>query len=56
MLVDIRPAMPAALPKADTRRGRLDRLVRGVATATAVLTAAVAVVVVAMSAVMLGLT
>jgi hypothetical protein len=54
MPVDIRPAMPGALPNLTPRRW--DRLVRIAATATAALAATVAVMIVAMSAVMLGLT
>jgi hypothetical protein len=54
MPVDVRPAMPGALPSMTTRRW--DRFVRAAATAAAALAATVAVVVVAMSAVMLGLT
>jgi hypothetical protein len=55
MLVEIRPAMRAALSKPVTTGRRLDWLMKGLATATAVLTAAVAVVLVAVSAVVLGL-
>ncbi len=56
MPVDIRPAMPAVLPhKVPFRAGR-ERLVNGLATAVTVLTALVAVLVVAAAAVMLGLT
>jgi len=54
MAADIRPAMPMALSKATTPRR--DRLLAVIATATVVLTATVAVMVVAMSAVVLGLT
>ena len=56
MPVAIRPAIPAALPRtAATRAGR-ERLLRGLATAVTVLTAAIAILVVATAAVVLGIT
>ncbi len=56
MSVDVRPALPAALSQAIPRAGQRDRLMKGVATATAIFAATIAVVIVAMSAVVLGLT
>ena len=56
MPVAIRPAIPDALPRtAATRAGR-ERLLRGLATTVTVLTAAIAVLVVATAAVVLGIT
>ncbi len=55
MPVDIRPAIPAALPHKVTFKAGRERLVRGLATAVTVLTALIAVVAVSTAAVMLGL-
>ena len=56
MPVAIRPAIPDALPRtAATRAGR-ERLLCGLATAVTVLTAAIAILVVATAAVVLGIT
>jgi hypothetical protein len=56
MPVAVRPAIPAALPRlAASRRGH-DRIVRWTATAVTVISAAVAIMVVALTAVVLGIT
>jgi hypothetical protein len=56
MRVVLRPAIPVALPRlAASRRGR-DRFLRWAATAVTVLSAAVAIMVVALTAVVLGIT
>jgi hypothetical protein len=56
MSVEIRPAMPVALPRAVAFRAGQDRLLRWFATTVTVLTASVAILVVAMAAVVLGIT
>jgi len=56
MSVEIRPAMPAALPRAGAFRASHDRLLRWCATAVTVLAAVVGVVIVAVAAVALGIT
>jgi hypothetical protein len=56
MSVETRPAMPAAMPRAVAFRAGHDRLMGWVATTVTVLTATVAIVIVAMAAVVLGLT
>jgi hypothetical protein len=55
MSVEMRPAMPAALPRAAFRAGH-DRLLRWCATAVTVLAAVIGVVIVALAAVALGIT
>jgi hypothetical protein len=56
MSVGIRLAIPSELPKAVAFRAGRDRLLRWLATAVTVLTAAIAVLVVAMASVVLGIT
>ena len=55
MQVAVRPATPVVLPRSALKAGR-DRWLRWVANAVAVLSAAVAIVVVALAAVVMGLT
>jgi len=56
MSVDIRPAIPAAFPRAAGFRSGRDRMRRWFATTVTVLTAAIAILVVAAAAVMMGIT
>ena len=56
MRVEIRPAMPAALPDVAASQARRDRLLRWLAAAVTVFTATIAVLAAAMTTVMLGLT
>jgi hypothetical protein len=56
MPVEMRPAIPAALPHAAVARGRRERLLRWFATAVTVLAATIAVLGAAMTAVILGIT
>jgi hypothetical protein len=56
MRVEMRPAMPAALPRVVVSRARRDRLLRWFAAAVTVLTATIAVLAAAMTAVLLGIT
>ena len=56
MRVEIRPAMPSALPRAAASQARRERLLRRSALAVTVLTAAIAVLAAAMAAVLLGMT
>ena len=56
MRVEMRPAMPSALPRAAVSQARRERLLRWSALAVTVLTATVAVLAAAMAAVMLGMT
>jgi hypothetical protein len=56
MPVDLRPAIPMAMPRtAPTRLGRR-RLLRWFATAVTTITAALAILIVAVGAVLLGMT
>jgi archaellum biogenesis protein FlaJ (TadC family) len=56
MSVDVRPAMPAVFPRAVAFRARRDRMRRWFATIITVLTAAIAILVVAAAAVVMGIT
>lgn len=56
MRVEMRPAMPSALPRAAVSQARRERLLRWSALAVAVLTATIAILAAAMTAVMLGIT
>ena len=56
MRVEMRPAMPSALPRAAVSQARRERLLRRSALAVTVLTATIAVLAAAMAAVMLGMT
>jgi hypothetical protein len=56
MSVDVRPAMPAVFPRAAAFRARRDRVRRWFATMVTVLTAAIAILVVAAAAVVMGIT
>jgi hypothetical protein len=56
MRVALRPAIPVALPRSTAGRAGRDRLLRWVANAVTVLVATVAIVVVAMAAVVMGIT
>jgi len=56
MRVEMRPAMPSALPRAAVSQARRERLVRRSALAVTVLTATIAVLAAAMAAVILGMT
>jgi hypothetical protein len=56
MSVDVRPAMPAALPRAAAFLDRRDRMRRWFATTVTVLVAAIAILVVAAAAVVMGIT
>jgi hypothetical protein len=56
MSVDIRPAIPAAFPRAVAFRTGRDRMRRWLATTLTVLTAAIAILVVAAAAVVMGIT
>jgi hypothetical protein len=56
MRVETRPAMPSALPSMGVTRARRDLLLRWFAAAVTVLTATIAVLAAAMTAVMLGIT
>jgi hypothetical protein len=56
MPVEIRPAIPAALPRPVVSRAGRDRLLRWSATAVTVVTAAIAILVAAAAAVALGIT
>jgi hypothetical protein len=56
MPVDLRSAIPAAMPHNAPFRARRERLVSGIATGVTVLTAVIAVLVVATAALVLGLT
>jgi hypothetical protein len=56
MRVEMRPAMPSALPRAAVLQARRERLLRRSALAVTVVTATVAVLAAAMAAVMLGIT
>ena len=53
---EMRPAMPSALPRAAVSQARRERLLRWSALAVTVLTATIAVVAAAMTAVMMGIT
>ena len=55
MSVDIRPAIPAAFPRAVAFRAGHDRLRRWFATTVTVLTAAIAILVVEAAAVVMGI-
>ena len=55
MPLEMRPAIPAALPHAAVARGRGERLLRCLAAAVTVLAATIAVLGAAMTAVMLGI-
>jgi hypothetical protein len=55
MRVEMRPAMPSALPRA-VAQARRERLLRWCALAVTVVTATIAVLAAAMAAVMLGIT
>ncbi|HZO48307.1 MAG TPA: hypothetical protein VFB68_20650 [Xanthobacteraceae bacterium] len=55
MPVDLRSAIPAAMPHNAPFRARRERLVSGIATGVTVLTAVIAVLVVATAALVLGL-
>jgi hypothetical protein len=56
MPVAVRPAIPAALPRAAAAKAGRDRLMRWVANTVTVLTATIAILAVATAAVMLGIT
>ena len=56
MRVEMRPAMPSALPRAAVSQARRERLLRWSALAVTVLTATIAVLAAAMAAVLLGMT
>ena len=56
MRVEMRPAMPSALPRAAVSQARRERLLRRSALAVTVLTATIAVLAAAMAAVLLGMT
>ena len=56
MRVEMRPAMPSALPRAAVSQARRERLLRRSAFAVTVLTATIAVLAAAMAAVLLGMT
>jgi hypothetical protein len=56
MRVEMRPAMPSALPRVVVSRAGRDRLLRWAAVAVTVLTATIAVLGAAVTAVMLGIT
>jgi hypothetical protein len=56
MRVDLRSAIPAAMPHNAPFRARRERLMSRIATGVTVLTALIAVLVVATAAVVLGLT
>ena len=56
MRVEMRPAMPSALPRAAVSQARRERLLRWSALAVTVLTATIAVVAAAMTAVRMGIT
>jgi hypothetical protein len=56
MPVDVQSAIPAALPHNAPFRARRERLVSRIATGVTVLTAVVAIAIVATAAVVLGLT
>ena len=55
MPLEMRPAIPAALPHAAVARGRGERLLRCFAAAVTVLAATIAILGAAMTAVMLGI-
>ncbi|HZO47335.1 MAG TPA: hypothetical protein VFB68_15675 [Xanthobacteraceae bacterium] len=55
MSVDLRSAIPAAMPHNAPFRARRERLVSGIATGVTVLTALIAVLVAATAAIVLGL-
>ena len=56
MRVEMRPAMPSALPRAAVSQARRERLLQWSALAVTVLTATIAVLAAAMAAVLLGMT
>jgi hypothetical protein len=56
MRVDVRPAMPVALPRSSGLRAGRERRTRWIANAVTAVTAAVAIMIVGIAAVMLGLT
>ena len=56
MRVEMRPAVPSALPRAAVSQARRERLLRWSALAVTVLTATIAVLAAAMTAVVLGIT
>ena len=56
MSVEMRPAMPAAFPRAAAFRTGHDRLLRWCATAVTVLVAVIAIMIVGVAAVALGIT
>jgi hypothetical protein len=56
MAVEIRPAMPAVMPRVRGLRPGRDQLLRRLATAVTLLTAALAILVVAAATVVLGMT
>lgn len=56
MRAEMRPAMPSALPRAAVSQARRERMLRWSALAVTVLTATIAVLAAAMTAVMLGIT
>jgi hypothetical protein len=55
MSVDVRPAMPAVFPRTVAFGARRDRVRRWFATMITVMTAAIAIVVVAVAAVVMGI-
>ena len=55
MRVEMRPAMPSVMPRAAVAQARRERLLRWSALAVTVLTATIAVLAAAMTAVMLGI-
>ena len=56
MQVAVRPAIPAVLPRSASARGGRDRWLRWVANTVTVLSAALAIVMVGLAAVVMGLT
>ncbi len=56
MRVDIRPAVPGVAPRTSEAWARRDRRLRWIANAVTAVTAAVAIMIVATAAVMLGIT
>jgi hypothetical protein len=56
MPVDLRPAIPVAMPRAAPSNVGRRRLLRSLATAVTTITAALAILIVAVGAVLLGMT
>jgi hypothetical protein len=56
MQIALQPAIPAVLPRFGAAKAAQDRLCRQLANAVTVLSAAVAIIVVALSAVVIGIT